>query len=108
MGNIMSSLGLRASDHSHAHMSGQEEQGGQRKRALPQRAGEKDVAVTIKAFETGRMVTASRTLVQDAQGSSMATSWRFLISHPRSNTNLWFDMGISHVSPLAHPFSYRF
>jgi len=55
-----------------------------------------DATVTIKPFETGRMATPSNTLIENAQGASTATSWRFLINHPKSNTHMWFDMGISH------------
>ncbi|CAK7233164.1 hypothetical protein SEUCBS140593_008511 [Sporothrix eucalyptigena] len=52
--------------------------------------------VSIKPFNTGRMVTPAATLVGDAQGLSMGTSWRFFIQHEPSGTKLWFDMGISH------------
>ena len=64
---------------------------------LPRHITAEDAYVTIRPFETGGMVTPAATLIGDTQGSSMATSWRFFIEHPRTNTKLWFDMGISHV-----------
>ena len=66
-------------------------------RLLLPRAAAADTYVVITPFETGRMATEASTLVRDAQGPSMATSWRFLIKHPKRNKNIWFDMGISHV-----------
>lgn len=74
---------------------------------LPVHAAIGHAFVVITPFETGRMVTEAANLVRDARGPSMATSWRFFITHPKKNTNLWFDMGISHVKhvPICTSFS---
>lgn len=61
--------------------------------------------VTVVPFETGRMATAARTLVEGAQGPVVGTSWRFLVHHLGTNTNLWFDMGICHVGVPAPPIT---
>ena len=75
--------------------------GASKMRMLPRPAASNGAYVKITPFETGRMMTPAATLVQDAQGASMATSWRFFIKHEKTNTCLWFDMGISHVSNLS-------
>jgi hypothetical protein len=67
-------------------------------RMLPHQPNDADAYVEITPFETGRMVTPTATLVKDARGESMGTSWRFLLRHPKTNTPFWFDMGISHVT----------
>ena len=69
-------------------------------RMLPQPGGDKQAYVEIKPFDTGLMMTPSATLIENAQGTSMATSWRFLLKHSTTSTSFWFDMGISHVSKL--------
>ncbi|PMD46144.1 hypothetical protein L207DRAFT_450401 [Hyaloscypha variabilis F] len=65
-------------------------------RMLPPPGEDKNAYVEIKPFETGQMVTPCATLVENAQGTSMATSWRFLLKHSKTNTSFWFDMGMSH------------
>lgn len=70
-------------------------------RMLPRQISDANSYVEITPFATGRMATPCATLVEDAQGSSTATSWRFLLRHPKTDTNLWFDMGISHVSDTS-------
>jgi hypothetical protein len=67
---------------------------------LPQPGGDEQAYVEIKPFETGLMTTSAATLIENAKGRSMATSWRFLLKHSKTNTSFWFDMGISHVSKL--------
>tara|TARA_R110002060_G_scaffold16105_6_gene22375 strand:- start:2423 stop:2656 length:234 start_codon:yes stop_codon:yes gene_type:complete len=64
---------------------------------LPRQDLDTESYVEISPFETGRMKTACATLVEAAQGVSTATSWRFFLRHPKTGTNFWFDMGISHV-----------
>ena len=63
----------------------------------PPLRGDEQAYIEIKPFDTGLMVTPAATLVGDAQGTCMGTSWRFLLRHSKTNTNFWFDMGISQV-----------
>src|SRR5438105_1499738 len=49
------------------------------------------------------MATPTSTLLGGAQGSSMGTSWRFLLKHVPTGTDFWFDMGISHVRSCLCP-----
>lgn len=75
---------------------------------LPRPEGEEQAYVEIIPFETGLMTTPCATLVENAKGKSMATSWRFLLKHSKINTSFWFDMGISHVSKLqVYSFKHR-
>ncbi len=74
--------------------------GGSKLQRLPRPPLGKESYVSITPFDTGKMVTPSNTVVEEAQGTSMATSWRFFIKHEKSGTCLWFDMGISHVCHL--------
>lgn len=72
---------------------------------LPRPVGDEQACVEIKPFETGLMTTSCATLIENAKGRSIATSWRFLLKHSKTNTHFWFDMGISHVSKLrVYPF----
>ncbi|PVH73070.1 metallo-beta-lactamase superfamily protein [Cadophora sp. DSE1049] len=72
-------------------------------RMLPRQISDTNSYVEITPFETGRMATPCATLVEDAQGISTATSWRFLFRHPKTDTNFWFDMGISHDLSVYPP-----
>ncbi|KIN06830.1 hypothetical protein OIDMADRAFT_109913 [Oidiodendron maius Zn] len=64
-------------------------------RRLPRHDVDDDSYIQITPFETGRMVTPCATLVENARGASIATSWRFFLKHLKTNTYFWFDMGIS-------------
>ncbi|KAH7378873.1 metallo-beta-lactamase superfamily protein [Cadophora sp. MPI-SDFR-AT-0126] len=66
-----------------------------------------DAYVEITPFETGNMSTSCSTLVEDARGSSTATSWRFLLRHRKTGTNFWFDMGISSDLSVYPPAVQR-
>ena len=74
--------------------------GATRLRTRPHPPSGKESYVSVTPFDTGRMITPSCSIVEDAQGTSMVTSWRFFIRHEKSTTCLWFDMERGHASFL--------
>lgn len=56
-----------------------------------------DAFVKITPFETAWMEIPASMTIEGLTGSMRITSWRFYITHAKTGTKLWFDLGISHV-----------
>lgn len=60
-----------------------------------------DAFVKITPFYTCHFTIPASLAIEGLQGVLSPTSWRFFVSHEPTNTKLWFDLGVAHVSDLG-------
>ncbi|KAL6248802.1 hypothetical protein RBB50_003865 [Rhinocladiella similis] len=62
-----------------------------------------DAFVKVVPFDTAWMKSRADLAIEGLKGTVRQTSWRFYITHPPTNTKMWFDLGVSHDLTMYPP-----